>query len=537
MRFGWWIYLIRGSWPLLVLAMALKLRLSGFFPDGQISNELFFLVEQLDLYRELFYALLPAAVVALLVPGSRRDDCGWSWPILALTCLAAVVAAGLIVSAVELRRPGAFRVWTLVCAVYVGFNLWAALYFYIGGRLGEKLRRALVRGVLIADLFAPTLVWAAYRRRVGPRLIPLRVLPALLLLVVPFLPWIIAPGPFDPQTAFGPALTRLDPREYYQVIIDRQNGGLILSTNNDGLFKIDQRSGERLASNFDFMPNMQGVGYNERRGLVVLCNLNVGRTLLVRAADLRTVRDVRIDNPLDLVDRPPGGHLWRTAVRPDDGSLISYCMRWLVLLNPQADRIEATYNASIAYYALDPARDELHLSLFDPGALVALDARTLTQRRRIAIPPFADRIGFDPQTDRVLVALPLQGQVLVVDAATYETTALIDSLPGVRALHVDVPGRRLLLGGFGPYLELRSLDDLSLIDRIYAPPWVRWFDVDDQGRSVYFTSTHCGVFRLDFDRLGPGTPGHWARTHDPFFMLASAGSRAVQALFGLGLDY
>ena len=94
----------------------------------------------------------------------------------------------------------------------------------------------------------------------------------------------------------------------------------------------------------------------------------------------------------------------------------------------------------------------------------------------------------DIDSDRLFVACPVAGQVLVVNLNTYKIEQTIQAFPGVRIVELDKERKWMLLAGFVPYIEIRSMDDYALVNRFSCPHWARWIDIDSAGNTAYVTS-------------------------------------------------
>jgi hypothetical protein len=139
----------------------------------------------------------------------------------------------------------------------------------------------------------------------------------------------------------------------------------------------------------------------------------------------------------------------------------------------------------------------------------------------LCLPTLPERIALDARRHRLFITLPILGQVLVVDETSYRRAAAIHSFPGVRTVTVDAAQDRLILGGFSPVLEIRSLTDFSLQDRITAPSWMRWVAIDAARNKAYVAAnvSDASVWELDLTRLRQDRWGAFWRTIDPFYPL------------------
>ncbi|MDP8256661.1 MAG: hypothetical protein P9M14_13000 [Candidatus Alcyoniella australis] len=492
------------------------------------QSGLFDLVTSLDLFRALFYAALPAAVLLLLTPGRRKPWGHWAVALASCAALSAV-AAWLLQYAVDAVRPrphpdNGFG----LAGLYLALNVFCVLYFHVGGRMGRRLQRALIQCVGPADLLLPSAVWAAFRREGGRSFAALRPLPMLLVLAVPFAPWALNPQPFPDLPQPAPGFERLsnEPSNIYQVLTDAHDA-LLVTANNERIYRFDPRSGARSELAFGGLDGIQALAVRE--GGLVYCDPAVGRILLIDAQGRFVEQEIELSNPLP---QDALGNLWRTLYDGRQGVLASYCMEYLALLDPQGGRVLANTTDYYADALIDPSRPEIHATRFDPGRLISYDAHTLEIKRSLELPRFPERIAVDGPTDRLIVALPMRGRIISIDLEQYRVLDGAGSFPGVRVIALDVVARRIYLGGFAPVLEVRDLDDLSLIDRIKAPPWIRWIALDQGDNALYCTSGRFGLYRLDLRGLGDGSAANLLRRLDPFYPLVCWASRELQSLLG-----
>ncbi|MDP8254853.1 MAG: hypothetical protein P9M14_03810 [Candidatus Alcyoniella australis] len=508
-------------------AMALRYRFSD-------SAALFEIVAQLDLYHALFYALLPTFALLLLTPLIGRASRMRVRLSLAPCLLLAALVGWLPLQAALFTRPShAFNVWTVAASIYLALNVFCIIWLHLNGLCTGRIADLLFKGWGLADLLAPTAVWSAYRTSGNRALTLARAIPALLVTLVGLLPWLFAPQSIDSATRFHPALTQLREPPCYQTLADPRDGSLIVTTDENLLLRLEPHCGDVLAQIDTGMQTLQSVALDLEADQLLASNPAVGRTLVLDPRSYAVEHDAQVVNRLEVETNK-----WRTVAPLKHGLIASYSMNLFALLDAEGSRIAALYpdegtphytggHADALYL---PQNDELLVTIWDVGKLMVLDAQTLAEKRWLPTPIYPERMALDPQTNRLLITLPLPGQLMLVDLERFEEIGRVDVFPGVRVIAVDPQNRLLLLAGFSPVIELRNLDDLSLIDRIHGPPWARWASIDPQRNSAYICSGWFGVFRIDLDRLGPGSPRAKQRRNDVFYPLVGRVSRLVQRL-------
>ncbi|MDP8256373.1 MAG: hypothetical protein P9M14_11540 [Candidatus Alcyoniella australis] len=496
-------------------------------------------IAQLDLFHDLSYALLPAALLLLLAPRLRTKPLP---RLMLLLALPVALAVSFYLSRLPLHVAQGY--WPQTAEVngsdraanYLGLNLFIVLWFHVLGQSGGALQTAAARLPLLSDLLVPSLVWATGRARNGLWFAPLRVFQTALVCTALFVPWVIHPHPLEsipPELdRFSNApMRRLIGPPAYQVFVHPNNGTLLMTINTQGIYLIDPQDGSRLAELEPGLPNMQIVAYDDQTDQYVYVDADAGRTLELDAATLQIVRETAIENPMpDLIEQ----YMLMTLLPDGRDTLAVYCQVAVLRVTPQGDRISAynIHQSLLSSVEYDPRRKTYHVPLWAPGELVEMDGESLWIGRRLAIPNFAERTALDPQTDLLYVALPLRGQLLAVDLERYQPAALVPSFPGLRLVSLDHAGGRMIISGFAPLIEVRSLSDYSLIDRIPGPPWARWMDVDERNSKLYLTSCIYGLYELDLDALGGDSwPARWRRM-DPFYPAAGLLARLITSLLG-----
>ncbi|MDP8254852.1 MAG: hypothetical protein P9M14_03805 [Candidatus Alcyoniella australis] len=534
------LYLLRFGAVAACLTLIVLSRLRENFPLGQ-SRNLMDVIVLLDLFRALFYAVLPAALLLLFAPritaGRRpRLELLIGLPI----CLTlAVVSGWLPYFAARATRPLiALPEGVRAASYYVALNVFVVLWLHTMGRSGLRLRLLATRGLGAADLLAPSLVWSAVRAERGRLLEPLRVLPAVLVCATVFVPWLLHPPSIEQlggETYYPlhPALHQLRKPPTFQVQPLETPDALLISTDQRELYRVEGRSGETLAELWTEFEFMQILAYDAAANELLFIEPSAGQSVRIDSQSMRLIERIAIENPV-----PQWlGNKWRTYLGDGNDPLYSFSQIGGVALDRGGRRILGSYfhAGSTSGEVYDAQRGLVHVVRWRPGGLVALDARDLKVRRERRIPNFAERINLEPGSHRLYVSLPLLGEVRVFDARDYSLIATIETFPGVRFVGFDLKGRRLLIAGFAPVIELRDLDDYSLIDRVTAPAWARWIAFVDNDALI--TSNLYGLWRIDLDRLGKDSTDAAWRRFDPFYTLLNRGiGLAARLIWGDDLE-
>jgi len=542
----WLIYL--GRTCLLIAALSAY----AIFPikaKYQINDSLslFDIVAQLDLFRALFYSLVPAAAAMIFMPrifrGESRGPAVKVWLIAAALFLSAALSL-LPLYAISRARPGIdIGGGVILSALFLFINLFTFLYFHCFGLGSDRFARTAIRAVAAFDLIVPLVVWAAYRKREGPWFALLRPLPALWICLVAFVPWFFDPHALSDKIVYSPALKRLSTLPCYQVMVHPEDGSLIVASDDKEVYRLDADDGRGLARVTTEMDMVQALGLSASQEELFYSDPNLGKSIVLDASTLEIEAQADIADPID-TDR----NKWRTLVHPEGDYIITYSMNWIAKLDAAGDRILALFptdrtlviaqlrQCGISDVRLDLEHDRLLVTIWDMGKLLALDLDKLEPLQTLETPIYPERMAHDPQTGRLFVTLPLLGQLMVIDLDSYEETRRVYTFPGVRVIALDTQNRRIYLGGFSPVIEIRSLDDFSIIDRITAPAWMRWMAVDTQRQRLYLTSGGYGLWRVDLDMLGSGSAGVWARRNDPFYPLLCRTGRLLELLLGWDLS-
>jgi len=230
----------------------------------------------------------------------------------------------------------------------------------------------------------------------------------------------------------------------------------------------------------------------------------------------------------------PVPHGNRVQWSAEGGILVAFTFSpGLTIINRPGDRILVDADeffkfarpspGNTADVAIDPADRKVHWISTRP-VLAAFDVDQQRLSGWLPLPSSPERIALDAERRRLFVTLPILGQVLVIDPKDYRRITTIDSFSGVRVIALDPDHDRFFLGGFTPLLEIRSLSDFSLQDRIVAPSWQRWIAVNGKKEIAYLNANCDGaaLWALDLRRLAADRRGAFWRKIDPGYPLLRA---------------
>ncbi|MDP8257480.1 MAG: hypothetical protein P9M14_17175 [Candidatus Alcyoniella australis] len=524
------VYPLRAVLPLFVLYLFL---LSSF--QSRINMEAdplasLSLICELDLLRVLFYALLPVGLLFMLAGARRNNGPLWSGKAALLSLAGGLLTLYLPQRGLDFTRPGLdLPPGYQAASIILGLNAALFLYFHVAGCWDERVRRAIRRMVVVADLFAPLLVWAAYRAQRGRWVGPLRLLPSLFVCGLLVAPWLVDPAPLKHNPRLDPQLIKLAALSPYQVMVAPQRDKLIICADDQRLYLVDAYGRGLLAERKAPTPFIQAVAYEKSTDELVFADPYEGHLLRLDWRTLKTTLDTSIaDHPLNM----EGNFPWRTLLLGEN-RVFSYCAEWMGLMDQGGRQFRFAAILTQADALFDETAAEIYLTGWYPGRLVSLSSDDLSEKFSLPLPGMPERLALDRVGRRLFVTMPLNGQVAVIDPDHRVELERITAFPGVRVAAIDQPRNLLLLAGFSPVLEIRDLQDFSLIARMTAPSWMRWIELDEERGRAYLSSCLAGVYALDLDSAAnPGWRDQLKR-YDPFYALASLTARLLLNRLGL----
>ena len=171
----------------------------------------------------------------------------------------------------------------------------------------------------------------------------------------------------------------------------------------------------------------------------------------------------------------------------------------MVVLNRKTGKILAQDNIDAGNILSNPAKPLLYLSFFQRGsAILAYDLTTYKVVKRFPIPSRADRMALDVRSNELLICLPVQGQILRLDADTLEKKGVYKVMNGVRAIAID-ESRNVLMAGslLTGTVALYDITSGKKLRTWYLGPWVRFISFD-QGKGEAYVSSNGGLFKFNY---------------------------------------
>ena len=515
-----WIYILRSAVSIAVAGKVFGAWFAAHYLDpgdpGHKYKQLL-LLAQLDVFHALFYAALLCFTLLMLIPRGKPEPLKDA--VIMRCALWGLIVGGAPLAAALWARPDAgFSMWTLIAALYVGLNVFGMKMLQSAQRFRPGLQKAAGYALGLGDLIAPGVVWSVYARReaVGMRL--WRAFPAVLLCAAPFVPWAMQPLSTVDEVRCDAEMKRVLDGRFYQVAVDTKSGRLIIVDEDRKLvMSVDPDNASVQELDLSAGGLLQAVAVDDGSRRLAAVDASTGRTFVADADSLQPVGVL----PLHGASNELGQ--CRSYWFGERRLLLAFCAQGLYRICADGRSIQYRYATQPGDLAFDAGRDEI--LLVDWGQpLVALDPDTLRPVRRSNVPQMKERLALDVRGDRLLVSYPQQSRVLVVDLESFERVRWVDAFPGVRPMAVDYERGWLIMGGLAPVIEVRKLEDFSLVQRLTAPPWMRWMAIDNDRDKAYVTTGDQGLWELDLERLAGGSS--WDR-YDVFYALAGFASRLI----------
>jgi DNA-binding beta-propeller fold protein YncE len=172
-----------------------------------------------------------------------------------------------------------------------------------------------------------------------------------------------------------------------------------------------------------------------------------------------------------------------------------------IVVNRTTGEVVDAANIESGNIMLHPTKPILYLGFFRRGSeLLMYDTQRLEIVRRAPADEHLNRLAFIPDETggELLIASPVDSQVLRFNAETLEYKGAIPSLFGVRTIAVD-PLRRLLVAGslVTNRVEVIDLTSQQRLAEFYIGPWLRTISLDT-GSGLAYISTHEGLFTMQY---------------------------------------
>lgn len=488
------------------------------------------MVAQLHLVQALVYSVMPAALFLCFLPERKWSKHVRDFTLLPLSLMVGALLAWLPWNSfIYAGRSGQVKgQWILnVACLYIGINLFMFCRIHLGKHDKGNLLKKLCP---LSDMLFPMAIWSYYRHKSGPVMMIFRWIPVFMVCSAPLAIFLFYVQPIDKNQTFHPAIQRLNSDVCYQVIVHPVTGNLIVTNDSNEIKLLDPITGKILLSNKspdDIFINT--VDYDPTGDVVMQADPSLGKINHLDAQTLEVKKTIEIVNPINQERRTQ----WpiRTLTNADNSLYFVYWTASLTYIDSNgvviSNYLKQDGYSDIAY---DETRDEFYILPWRQSRLEAVKSASPDKVvRSLEMTEISERIVLDPEKDRAFITVPILSEVIVLDLKTFKPVARFPAFPGVRVVGLDFVGRRIILGGFSPVLDIRSLDDFSLLDRIVAPSWMRWMTVDKKGRA-YFTTREFGLFRIELSKLGIPSIRCWLRRHDPFYPVINAAYRIMRHL-------
>ncbi|MDP8256400.1 MAG: hypothetical protein P9M14_11680 [Candidatus Alcyoniella australis] len=473
------------------------------------------IVCQVELFRLLFYAMLPVCLLVLLAPSTRRQT-----PLLGAACLALapLLGAALACAPLFVYRYVGIQPWSAASGICIALNLAGAGWIWVG-RPQRRLERLLRCSPPLADLLFPLPTWILISRDTTvPRWLTAIMRAYLLALLAGccLFPWLWDPLPANSIGRYDHSANLLLPGFFYQTTVDPLDGDLlVVDSNNNAILKIAEHDGSLLGKLKldDALGEVQAVAIAGSQRKIIYADGFRQRMLIGNLDQMRGLATIPFTEGPDR-----SGGLCRTYWQKQRGLLCSVCVDGLRVFCDSGRAVRAYISGPPGDLAFDPSRDELLYSTIN-GELVALNLESLEVTRSLVLGSWSEKLALDSKRDRLFISQPYLARVLVLDLERFEPIAEIQAMPGARALLIDPARDRLLVFGLSPLMEVRDLENLALIARLNVPPWVRWLTLDARNDRIYFTTGFHGLYKLDPASIEVDTLGATFKRADPFYAL------------------
>lgn len=131
--------------------------------------------------------------------------------------------------------------------------------------------------------------------------------------------------------------------------------------------------------------------------------------------------------------------------------------------------------------------------------LLVLDPQNLKIVKEREIKQIAAGFVIDPIKELVYISMPRSMKVLVWDLKTLETKGEFDAPAACRFLAVDLKNRLLFVTAMSGVVEIRSLDDLGLLQRYRLSPWIHNVSVNSKLKRAIITVPENFSFIFPYD--------------------------------------
>ncbi len=170
-----------------------------------------------------------------------------------------------------------------------------------------------------------------------------------------------------------------------------------------------------------------------------------------------------------------------------------------VVINPQTAKVTHTSNLSPSYVYRSPDKPRLYMNFFRRTPdLIVYDPQGNRVLKQVPTDPQVDRMALVPARNELLVASPVNAQVLRYDADSLARRGAIPTSFGVRSVAVDAKRNLLLTGSLAT--NMLEVIDLNTFQRraVYRlGPWLREICLDTEAGMAY-VSANGALYKVDY---------------------------------------
>lgn len=488
--------------------------------QGKLFN-LVGLLSQMDVFHQLFYSFA-ISIVLFFIFSSKRTTHNLSF---LNSFVVGVFGAAVPIVLVSLSgRTMGSNIWFVIGCIYLGVNMMLLTWAWTKNQHLKIVGSYLLRAVLVIDVLAPSLVWSMYREKLTRFGHVLRIIPALMMAGAPILPWFFYSSANSDDIRCDPAFKKLLDGSYYQVeLIKDSSEILVVEDQVHNILRLDPENPENVIlarQTFLMQPDFFRMAWDPESNRVLIVDMSVDPSLMIvmDGDSLHKLFNLYFPYENKLEAFPQGYSLFWY---PQPQYLFVLGPQGLFSFNPFSGKVLKHIYYQPGDLVLDNKRDQLIVNEWSQY-LVALDPKTFEIVRWVPKPEFTERMTLDENNDLLYLSNPVGAVVHQLDLNSFKFIQEIETFFGVRVMEIIPEKNWILFAGFTPFLEVRSLADFRLIDRIAAPPWVRRIKANPQLGKAYITTGGFGVWELDLNRVGGNSLKTTLHKIDLFFPLLRA---------------
>ena len=485
----------------------------------------------LDVLQALFYAILFPALFLLFIPLGFIKSLSLRTKV--IFYLTAVMFCGVLpIYLLSSCRPGVtpdpliisfFILCTLnVLGVIVLSDRWVIKY--------PKVGRALIRIPILFDLLLPMAVWLEHGKNLPHFFRLLRVLPVLYLLAPPAL---ITLNSLPPRNVF-PKIEKTFrqihtfPLDSFHAVPGPDEKELWISK-LQSMTKVDILN-EKPEISVD-IPTYPIEG----RGANVFAFDNQKKTILAAGHVNGNVRLIKVDaDTLKIFwDRsylvPKGEKMQRSIIMSDQKRQMVFAAYDSGFIENKgggilrfSEDLESVTHFNSCGNLFDAVADFDNSQIFalyaHPGLIVRYDVDSLNVISAAAIPEMGETLLHDRKAKKLYIAFPAQGLIRVYDSESLNLLHTLNSVLGVKSMILLEAERKIIAGGYSPYVDVFDLNEMKLVNRFKAPAWQRGIDLSPEKERIYF-STFVGIWWIPSRQALSVQGSDRVARYDPFFTI------------------